>query len=56
MSLNGLGTLKGLLQLVHSLIMCDRRRSLRGIARQIGMFLGSSVCLDRYFVDVQGLS
>ena len=43
-------------ELVHSLSMCDRRRSLRDIARQIGMFGGSSVCLDRYLRVVQGLS
>ena len=41
-------------ELVHSLIMCDSRRSLH--AKQIGMFGGSSVYLDRYLRDVQGLS
>ena len=30
------------IELVHSLIMCDRRRSLRDKASQICMFLGSS--------------
>ena len=43
-------------ELVHSLIMCDRRRSLHDIARQIGMFWRSSTDLDQYLRDVQGLS
>ena len=42
-------------ELVNSLIMCDRRRSLRDIDRRIGMFWGSSVYLDRHLRDVQGL-
>ena len=33
-------------ELVHSLIMCDRRRSLCDIVKQRGMFCGSSVYLD----------
>ena len=38
-------------ELVHSLIMCDRR-SLRNIARQTGISFG----LDQYLRDVKGLS
>ena len=41
--------------LMHSLIMCDRR-SLHDIAGQTGMFGSSSVCLDQYLRNVQGLS
>ena len=37
-------------ELVHILIMCDRRRSLRDIARQI--IWDGSVCLNRYLRDV----
>ena len=42
-------------ELVHSLIMCDRRRNLRDIARQMGISFGvvQSILTDR---DVQGLS
>ena len=44
-------------ELMHSLIICDRRRSLYDIAKQKRLkFWGSSVCLDRYLRDVQGLS
>ena len=43
-------------ELVHSLIICDRRRSLHDIGRQIGMFWGSSVYLEQYLRDFQDLS
>ena len=57
---NGLGALRRLLQmeiveLVCRLIMCDRR-NLHDIARQIGMFGGSSIYIDLYLRNVQGLS
>ena len=42
-------------ELVHSLIMCDKR-SLHDTAGQIGMFCGSTIYLDRYLRNVQGLS
>ena len=43
MIMKGVGVQKRLQQ-----IMCDRRRSLRDVARQIGMFWSSSVYLDQY--------
>ena len=43
-------------ELVHNLIMYDRRRSLCGRARQIGMFWGSLVYLEQCLTDDHHLS
>ena len=43
-------------EFLHSLVMCDRRRTLCDIARQIGMFWGSLVYLDQYLKDGYGFS
>ena len=56
--MNGQGALKRLLQTttlgyVHSLIMCDRRRSLCDIARQIGISCGA---VRSFFTDILGMS
>ena len=44
-------------EIVHRLIICDRRRSLRDIAKRISISFGvNSVYLGRYLRDVQGFS
>ena len=46
-------TTDGKVELVHSLIKCHRRRSLRGIARQIGI---SSGPVQFILTDILGMS
>ena len=41
------------IELVHSLIMCDRRRSLHDIARQIGISFGA---VQSILTDILGMS
>ena len=43
------------IEFVYSVILCDKRRSLRDIPRQMSICIGS-VCLDRYLRDVKDLS
>ena len=44
-------------EIVHSLVMCDRRRNLRRYSQQSGhKFWGSSVNPNRHLRNVQGLS
>ena len=43
-------------EIVHRLVMCDRRRIQRDIASEVGLsFGGSSVNHNRQFRNVQGL-
>ena len=41
------------IELVHSLIMCDTRRSLHGIERQIGIFFWA---VQSILMDILGMS
>ena len=49
------GTTDKYFELLHSLIMCDRRRSLRYIARQISISFGAVQPILTNIRDVQGL-